>query len=116
MAIIHRNVRQIWLFFIGKESERSFYLANGGLPMQRTAMKSLTAWKEKKRRKPLLITGCRQCGKTWLMTEFGRRYFQKTLVFNFEKEPALAEIFRYDLDPKRILRELGTLREGKPIG
>ena len=83
--------------------------------MQRTAMKSLTAWKEKKRRKPLLITGCRQCGKTWLMTEFGRRYFQKTLVFNFEKEPALAEIFRYDLDPKRILRELGTLREGKPI-
>ncbi|MBO7726101.1 MAG: ATP-binding protein [Thermoguttaceae bacterium] len=83
--------------------------------MQRTAMKSLAAWKEKKRRKPLLITGCRQCGKTWLMTEFGRRCFEKTLLFNFEKEPALSEIFRYDLDPARILRELGMLREGKPI-
>lgn len=83
--------------------------------MERTAMNALTEWKNKPRRKPMLITGCRQCGKTWLMTEFGKRYFEDTLTFNFEKEPALAEIFSFDLDPERILRELGMFRNGKPV-
>ncbi len=83
--------------------------------MERAAMKALVRWKEKPKRKPLLITGCRQCGKTWLMTEFGRRYFDQCLMFNFEKEPALAGIFKYDLDPVRILHELGMYREGRPI-
>ena len=83
--------------------------------MERTAMKSLVEWKDRPRRKPMLITGCRQSGKTWLMTEFGRLHFEKTLIFNFEKEPALADIFKYDLDPERILQELGMYREGKPI-
>lgn len=83
--------------------------------MERTAMKDLIAWKNKKHRKPLVISGCRQCGKTHLMTTFGERYFQKTLLFNFEKEPALADIFKYDLDPVRILRELGLYRNGKPV-
>ena len=83
--------------------------------MERSAMEHLISWKEKLHRKPLLITGCRQCGKTWLMNEFGNRFFEKTLVFNFEKEPAISEIFKYDLDPIRILRELGMYREGKPI-
>ena len=83
--------------------------------MDRTAMKYLIDWKEKPKRKPLLITGCRQCGKTWLMNEFGRLYFENVLLFNFEKEPALADIFKYDLDPNRILHELGLYRNGKPI-
>ena len=83
--------------------------------MERAAMKALIHWKEKKKRKPLLITGCRQCGKTWLMTEFGKRCFERTALFNFEKEPALADIFRYDLNPERILRELGMYLDGKPI-
>jgi predicted AAA+ superfamily ATPase len=83
--------------------------------MERKAMQQLIRWKEKTQRKPMLITGCRQCGKTWLMTEFGKRYFEHTALFNFEKEPGLADIFRYDLDPTRILRELGMYREGKPI-
>ena len=63
----------------------------------------------------MLITGCRQCGKTWLMEEFGRRYFEKTMVFNFEKQPSLAGVFRYDLDPARILKELGLLFDGRRI-
>ena len=83
--------------------------------MDRTAMKYLIDWKEKPKRKPLLITGCRQCGKTWLMNEFGRLYFENVLLFNFEKEPAIADIFKYDLDPNRILNELGLYRNGKPI-
>lgn len=83
--------------------------------MNRLAMKTLVSWKEKALRKPMMITGCRQCGKTWLMTEFGKQHFEKTLVFNFEKDPALADFFRYNLDPDRILRELGMYLEGKPI-
>lgn len=83
--------------------------------MERIAMKSLLDWKEKPKRKPLLITGCRQCGKTWLMTEFGKLYFKNVLLFNFEKDPALSEIFKYDLDPNRILHELGMYHDGKPI-
>ncbi len=102
MAFIHRNFMHLGLFL--KE-----------LSMERLAMTALLAWKEKKHRKPLLITGCRQCGKTWLMTEFGKRHFEKTLLFNFEKEPALNGIFKYDLDPIRILNELGMYREGKTI-
>ena len=98
------NNRQKWFCWKGKRSV-----------MDRSAMKVLEAWKEKVHRKPLLITGCRQCGKTWLMTEFGKRHFEKTLLFNFEKEPALADIFKHDLDPVRILHELGMFREGKPI-
>ena len=54
--------------------------------MERSAMKALVAWKDKAYRKPLLVTGCRQCGKTWLMTEFGKRYFEKTLIFKFVME------------------------------
>lgn len=83
--------------------------------MERNAMSSLIAWKDNPRRKPMLISGCRQCGKTWLMTEFGKRYFEKTLVFNFEKEPSLADIFKYNLDPVRILKELGMYHDGKSI-
>lgn len=83
--------------------------------MERSAMQYLVTWKNKKKRQPMLISGCRQCGKTWLMTEFGKRYFKKTMLFNFEKEPALADFFKYDLDPVRILRELGMYREGRPI-
>ena len=49
------------------------------------------------------------------MTEFGRLYFPKTLIFNFEKEPSLTDLFKFNLDPERILKELGILREGKPI-
>ena len=83
--------------------------------MERLAMNLLIEWKDKAHRKPLMITGCRQCGKTWLMNEFGKRYFTETLLFNFEKDPSLADIFQYDLDPVRILKELGILVNGKPI-
>ena len=49
--------------------------------MERAAMKSLVEWKDRPRRKPMLITGCRPCGKAWLMMEPGRLHFEKTLIF-----------------------------------
>ncbi|MCD8117511.1 MAG: ATP-binding protein [Oscillospiraceae bacterium] len=58
-------------------------------------------------RKPLILKGVRQCGKTYLLKEFGRLYFDSTAYFNFEENPALAEVFEKDYDTDRIIFELG---------
>lgn len=69
--------------------------------MERAALRQLVEWKEKSDRKPLIVQGARQVGKTWLMTEFGKRYFKKTASFkqteNLTDLPlyAVAEIFNY---------------------
>ncbi|HCO49264.1 MAG TPA: ATPase, partial [Spirochaetaceae bacterium] len=52
--------------------------------MKRTLMASLVAWKNKSDRMPLLLYGARQVGKTWLIKEFGTKYFEDTLYINFE--------------------------------
>ena len=52
--------------------------------MYRIAMEKLLKWKESKRRKPLIIEGARQVGKTWLMKEFGRLYYTDTVYINFD--------------------------------
>ena len=69
-------------------------------------MEKLLRWKQSKDRKPLLLKGVRQVGKTHLLKEFGRQSFSHCHYVNFEKEPNLAKIFEVDLDPKRILSEL----------
>ena len=83
--------------------------------MLRDVKQKLVNWKEKKDRKPLLITGVRQCGKTYLMEEFGNEYFDHVVKINFEKNESFGEVFDRDYDPDRILRELGYLVEGSPI-
>jgi len=67
--------------------------------MKRQMMKQLIEWKERKPRKPLLLKGVRQVGKTYLLKEFGRCYFPRFHYFNFEKQPGLAKIFEPDLVP-----------------
>lgn len=71
--------------------------------MIRYAMDDLIAWKTKPGRKPLLIKGARQVGKTWLMKEFGRLYFQKTAYINFDNNPIMKKVFEEDYDIDRIL-------------
>ncbi len=71
--------------------------------MKRFALQQLVDWKSKNNRKPMLINGARQVGKTWLMEEFGRKYFEKTAIFNLQRNSALRNLFTKDLDPKRIL-------------
>lgn len=83
--------------------------------MERDIMKQLVAWKDSPDRKPLLVTGVRQCGKTYILKEFGNRYFEDTAYFYFEGNKGLASIFDYDLDPVRILRELGSIVRGQEI-
>lgn len=82
--------------------------------MIRDALHELKKWKDEKRRKPLIIEGARQVGKTWLMKEFGARYFSHTAYFMFEHNNVLQSIFQKDLNPRRILEELGYLF-GKPL-
>src|ERR1700719_452898 len=74
--------------------------------MKRKMMDRLLKWKEEKPRKPLLLKGVRQVGKTHLLKEFGSRNFPEYHYLNFEKQKGLGKIFEPDLDPKRILSEL----------
>lgn len=82
--------------------------------LQRTLYNKLKQWKTSTTRKPLLLQGARQTGKSYLLEHFGRSEFKNSFLFNFEKEPVLKEIFQCDLDPQRILREL-SLAKGKSI-
>lgn len=75
--------------------------------MKRLVNRSLNAWAEAKRRKPLILRGARQVGKTYAVKTLAAGEFQNQLVMiDFEKSPLLARIFKQDLDPKRIISEL----------
>ena len=78
--------------------------------MRRDILTALADWKNSKRRKPLLLRGARQTGKTYLLQEFGASAYERCHYFNFEEEPALASVFEPDLDPERIIRDLSLLR------
>lgn len=81
--------------------------------MYRTAIEALYKWKNSKRRKPLIIEGARQVGKTWLMKEFGSKAYRSTVYINFDSNSAMAELFASDLDIKRIVMGLELYVERK---
>lgn len=74
--------------------------------MKRTAMTKLVEWKNKARRKPLLLLGARQVGKTWLLKEFGKNHFAKVANIRFDKNPVMRETFEKDCDVRRLLAAL----------
>src|SRR3990167_4160010 len=74
--------------------------------MKRDLIQQLIKWADNPHRKPLLLNGVRQVGKTYLLKQFGAARFQQTHYFNFEKETELHAIFAKNLEPKRILSEL----------
>ncbi|MHC1776947.1 MAG: ATP-binding protein [Lentimicrobium sp.] len=74
--------------------------------MRRTKMAELIAWKESALRKPLIIKGARQVGKTWLMKEFGKAMYAQTVYVNFEKNHRLKTLFTDDFDIKRVITAL----------
>ena len=82
--------------------------------MYRMAMEKLYQWKDSKRRKPLIIEGARQVGKTWLMKEFGRQAYADTVYINFDSNSRMAELFSTDLDTERLLMGL-ELYAGRKI-
>ena len=82
--------------------------------MQRFIMDKLIEWKNDKNRKPLILKGARQVGKTYILQEFGANYYENTAYFNFDHDEGLAELFLNTKDPKRIVEQL-SLAAGKKI-
>ena len=82
--------------------------------MYRVAIEELYKWKEGKRRKPLIIEGARQVGKTWLMKEFGNRAYENTVYINFDSNSRMAELFASDLNTERLIMGL-ELYAGRKI-
>lgn len=74
--------------------------------MKRNAIKELYDWKENNGRKPLVILGARQVGKTWLMKEFGKEAYKKCAYVNFEDNDDLRGLFEHDFDIQRIIANL----------
>ncbi len=74
--------------------------------MHRDAMNELYRWKEKKNRKPLIIRGARQVGKTWLMQEFGKTSYDETVYINFDNNSQMKELFSADMRIERIVTGL----------
>lgn len=74
--------------------------------MEREAIAQLYEWKARPNRKPLIIRGARQVGKTWLMLEFARKAYKKYIYVNFEDEEMLKHVFEPDFDIARILEAL----------
>lgn len=79
--------------------------------IERDIMVSLIQWKEKLVRKPILLKGARQIGKSWLMEEFGKHNFEYYAKFDFDENPELRQIFQVSKDPLRILKELALFTE-----
>ena len=75
----------------------------GGLIMYRKIMSFLEAWKESGHRKPLILQGARQVGKTYSILEFGRTHYENVAYFNFETNPKLNETFDENISPDYLI-------------
>lgn len=82
--------------------------------MERLILQELTEWKQSKYRKPLILKGVRQSGKTWALLEFGKRNYDNTAYFNFDEQPELKDFFESTKDVKRIIQNL-SMAGGIPI-
>ena len=82
--------------------------------MKRNAIEALIQWKSSEERKPMVLKGARQVGKTWLMKEFGQSCYQHMVYFNFDEEDELKSIFEANKNPQRII-ELLSMIAGEKI-
>ena len=84
------------------------------ISMYREIMEKLLLWKKSKDRKPLILRGARQVGKTYILKEFGKSNYEDVVYFNFDNDENLKSLFDYTKDPNRILEQL-ILASGKKI-
>lgn len=71
--------------------------------MYRKAIENLIKWKNDPDRKPLILNGARQVGKTWILQEFGKKHYKKVAYINMDQNPRMQALF-YDFDTKRLLQ------------
>lgn len=83
--------------------------------MKRNAIENLKKWRDDPERKPMVLRGARQVGKTWLMKEFGRTCYENYVYFNFDEEDELKSIFADSKNPTRIIELLSMLSGTKII-
>ncbi len=81
--------------------------------LKRNAISELIRWKDSPERKPMVLKGARQVGKTWLMKEFGRNYYDNFVYFNFDEEDELKSIFEINKNPRRIIELLSMIGSEK---
>lgn len=81
--------------------------------MKRKAIENLLAWKNSEDRKPLILKGARQVGKTWLMKEFGELYYEDYFYFNFDEEDELKSLFETNKDAHRLIELLSFIKNKK---
>ena len=82
--------------------------------MERFILKKLLDWKNSPYRKPLILKGVRQVGKTWILKEFGKHYYENTAYFNFDENEEYKQFFETTKDIDRILQNL-MLASGQKI-
>ena len=102
-----KNKRKCVILFLQSNSRGDFMIRN--------AFEKLVAWKNDPDRKPLILKGARQVGKTWLMEEFGKKEYNSYVYFNFDEEDELKSIFAANKNPQRIVELLGLLKGQKII-
>jgi len=78
------------------------------MKIERNILQQLAMWKLREDRKPLILQGARQIGKTWVMKNFGEQCFEQTAYFSFERNDELFQLFESTKDPKRLLGQLAT--------
>ena len=77
--------------------------------MERFLMNDLETWKSSKRRKPLILNGARQVGKTWLLKEFGDKHYKNTAYLNFDNNPEAQMVFNLDFNVNRIIKDVQNI-------
>ena len=77
--------------------------------MERTAMGELLAWKERGHRKPLLMFGARQVGKSYLLEQFAKENYENYALLNLESDPRIAQAFEGSLEPRNVISNLGQV-------
>ncbi len=77
--------------------------------MERRAIQTLINWKKSEDRKPMVLRGARQVGKTWIMKEFGQKYYKSYVYFNFDEEEELKSVFEVNKNPHRIIELLSMI-------
>lgn len=82
--------------------------------MKRLLIEELIQWKNKQGRKPLILQGARQVGKTWLLKTFGTECFEDICYINFEQDNSINNIFEGSISPERIIEQLSVFH-GKRI-
>lgn len=84
------------------------------MEIKREIIDKFKVWKDSPKRKPILLKGARQIGKTWAMETFGRECFDYCVKFDFDRQPELKTVFQVTKEPSRILKEL-AIYCGSPI-